>query len=187
MSQVTWRETLTSSIVDGPPLTAASAASCIPTGNKITLPNNFFDRPGKSLRIEAHGRISSLITTPGTARFDVRLGGIVVFDSQAILLDTVAAHINVAWWLEIMLVCRAVGNSTTANLMGVGRWTCEDTLGVPASAPKGVLSAILPWNAAPAAGGGFDSTAANALDLFFTQTVATGSMTVHQYRAIAEN
>ena len=31
----------------------------------------------------------------------------------------------------------------------------------------------------PAVGGGFDNTAANMIDFFFTQTVATGSMTVH--------
>ena len=33
---------------------------------------------------------------------------------------------------------------------------------------------------APAVGTGFNSQAANTLDIFFTQTVATGSMTVHQ-------
>jgi hypothetical protein len=38
-----------------------------------------------------------------------------------------------------------------------------------------------PWNAAPAVGTGFDNTAANTVDVFFTQTVGTGSMTVHQY------
>jgi hypothetical protein len=33
-----------------------------------------------------------VITTPGTARFDLRIGAVVAFDSLAILLDTVAAH-----------------------------------------------------------------------------------------------
>jgi hypothetical protein len=40
---------------------------------------------------------------------------------------------------------------------------------------------------APAVGTGFDNTAANALDVFFTQTVATGSLTVHNYRVDALN
>ena len=35
---------------------------------------------------------------------------------------------------------------------------------------------------APAVGAGMDNTAASALDVFFTQTVATGSMTVHNYQ-----
>lgn len=180
MSMQTWQETIVNSNVDGPTLTAAAAATCIPAASKITLPNNFF-YVGRMLRITASGRISSVITTPGTARFDVRIGAVVAFDSLAILLDSVAAHTNVGWTLNILLTCRAVGSGTSSNLMGQGTWTCEDILGVPATAPKGVLSAILPWNSAPAVGTGFDNTAANTLDLFFTQTAATGSMTVHQY------
>jgi hypothetical protein len=34
---------------------------------------------------------------------------------------------------------------------------------------------------APAVGTGFDTTASQKLDVFFTQTVATGSLTVHNY------
>lgn len=184
MSQQTWVETLITSQVDGPILTAAAAATAIPAAAKITLPNNYFEI-GRSLRITASGKISSLITTPGTARFDVRLGGTVVFDSLAILLDTVAGHTNVGWWLEILLTCRAIG--ATANLMGQGKWTSEDILGVPATAPKGVLTAMLPWNSAPAVGGNFDNGLANTLDLFFTQTVATGSLTVLQYAVESMN
>ena len=180
MSLQTWQETLISAQVDGPTLTAAAAASCIPVHAKITLPNNFF-YIGRMLRIKAAGRISSVITTPGTARFDVRVGAVVAFDSLAILLDTVAAHTTVGWMLEILLTCRAVGASTTTTLWGHGLWTCEDILGVPATAPKGVLSAMLPWNTTPAVGTGFDNTASNTLDMFFTQTASTGSMTVHQY------
>ena len=186
MSLQTWREVLVSGQVDGPTLTAAAAASCIPLHAKITLPNNFF-YIGKSLKITASGRVSTVITTPGTLRFDVRLGSVVAFDSLAMLPDTVAAHTNVGWWLEVLLTCRAVGNGTSTTLMGQGRFTSEDLLGVPATAPKGVLSAMLPWNSAPAVGTGFDNTAANTVDMFFTQTAATGSLTVHQYLVEALN
>lgn len=186
MAEQHWGVPLVNSIVDGPTLTAAAAATCIPPDSKITLPNNYF-RIGKMLQVKASGRISSLITTPGTARFDVRVGGIIAFDSLAILLDTVAAHTTVGWTLDVLLTCRAVGNGTSTNLMGQGTWTSEDILGVPATAPKGVLSAILPWNSAPAVGTGFDNTTANTLDLFFTQTVATGSLTVHQYAVLELN
>ena len=176
----TWVQPLVNATGDGPTLTAAAAATCIQANAKITLPNNYF-YIGKQLKITATGRISSVITTPGTARFDIRIGAVIAFDSLAILLDTVAGHTNVGWKLDILLTCRAVGNGTSTTLMGQGVWTCEDILGVPATAPKGVLSAILPWNSAPAVGTGFDNTALNTLDMFFTQTAATGSMTVHQY------
>lgn len=168
-------------ITDGPVLTAAAAASCIPTPQKITLPNNFF-KIGTRLRITMAGIISSIITTPGTARFDVRIGAVVAFDSLAMLLDSVAAHSNVPWKLVLELRCRAVGAGTVSKLFPVGCiFTCEDLLGVPATAPKGVLSAMLPWNSAPALGTGFDNTAANTLDVYFTQTAATGSLTVNDY------
>jgi len=184
MSLQSWQETLIASQVDGTTLTAAAAASMIPAAAKYTLPANFFSI-GKQLLVKASGRISSLITTPGTARFDIRFGATVVFDSQAILLDTVAAHTTVGWYLELLLTCRAIGAS--ANLMGQGFWMCEDILGVPATAPKGVLSAILPWNTTPAVGTSFDSTASQQVDVFFTQTVATGSLTCHQYSLISLN
>ena len=185
MPSQSWSQVLASSQSDGPALTAAARALALPQQAVFTLPANFFQFVGQQLLVKASGRISSLITTPGTARFDVAFGSNVVADSQAILLDTVAAHTNVGWHLEMLMTCRAVGSS--ANLMFDGTWTCEDILGVPASAPKGVLSAMLPWNAAPAVGANFDSTATQQVGLYFTQTVATGSLTVHQYSLIALN
>ena len=179
----TWTQTLTTAQTDGTALTAAAAASCIPASAKFTLPANFFQNIGQQLLIKASGRISSVITTPGTARFDVRFGANIVADSQAILLDTVAAHTNVGFALEMLLTCRTLG--TAGNLMQSGTFICEDILGVPATAPKGVVTALLPWNAAPAVGANFDTTASQAVDFFFTQTAATGSMTIHQYSLIS--
>lgn len=179
-----FKEVIATAQVDGSTITAAAATSMLPASAKAVIPANTW-AIGKRLSIFASGRISSVITTPGTARFDVRMGATVVFDGLAILLDTVAAHTTVGWTLEIEMTCRAVG--TTGNFFGVGKWTCEDILGVPATAPKGVLTAILPWNTAPAVGANFDTTVSQTLDLFFTQTVATGSCTLHQYQASIQN
>lgn len=174
-------ETLSTLIADGTALTAAARASltqgAVATGFRYTLPGNRL-RVNDVLHLKASGRISSVITTPGTARFDLSFGGTAILDSLAILLDTVAAHTNVGWELEMEATVRQAG--TTANMMWSGKWTCEDILGVPATAPKGVLSAILPWNSAPAVSASFDSTINNLIDLQFTQTAATGSCTLHQ-------
>jgi hypothetical protein len=186
MSRQGWVETLVTAQVDGTVNTAGTAASAIPPAALWTVQPNIL-QVGSAFRIRASGRISSVITTPGTARYDVRFGGVVVFDSQAILLDTVAAHTTVGWDLEINLVCRSIGNGTNATFFGSGKWICEDILGVPAAAPKGVLTAVLPWNTTPAVGPGFNSAQANAVDLFFTQTVGTGSHTVHTYSLEALN
>ena len=185
MSLQSWQETLITSQVDGAAVTAAAATSLLPAAAKYTLPANFFSVIGKQKRVQASGRISSVITTPGTARFDVRFGATVVFDGLAVLLDSVVGHTTVGWILDILLTCRAIG--ATGNLMGQGLWTSEDILGVPATPPKGVLSAILPWNSTPAVGNNFDTTATQQVDLFFTQTAATGSCTCHQYSLISLN
>jgi hypothetical protein len=80
------------------------------------------------------------------------------------------------------LTCRALGSGNTATILGQGRWTSE--AGVGGGASTGLASVfMLPYNTVPVVGAGFDSTIANALDLFFTQTVTTGAMTLHEYLA----
>jgi hypothetical protein len=184
MSLQGWQETLITSQVDGTTLTAAAAASALPAAAKYTLPTNFFSI-GKQLLIKFSGRISSVITTPGTARFSVLFGVTTVFDSQAMLLDTAAAHVTEAFFGEILLTCRAIG--TSANLFGGGFWAADNLKNV-GTMPVGGLIAPLPWSGtAPAVGSNFDSTATQQVDFNFTQTVATGSMTLHQFSLISLN
>lgn len=185
MSRQSWGEVLVESQVDGAARTVAAAATMLPPAAVIPIPAGFFDRIGKQLEIEAYGRISTVITSPGTARFDVRLGGTVVFDSLAIALATADAYVNQGWRLRILLTCRAIG--AAGNLMGQGSWESMNIAGAAATPPKGSLTAMLPWNSAPAVGANFDTTLAQIVDLFFTQTVATGSLTCHQYKLISPN
>jgi hypothetical protein len=187
MGMQTWQEVLVAGIADGPTLTAAAAASCIPTGSRLILPTNYF-YVGKIIRVSLFGRISCVVTTPGTARFDVRLGPsgtIVAYDSGAMNLNIVA-KVSVPFLMEIELTCRAVGSGTASNLMGIGRFQSEAVIASPLPTVGGNGSLLVPTTA-PAVGTGFDNTAANALDVFFTQTAATGSLTVHNYRVDALN
>ena len=184
MSLQTWRETLMTMKASGPTLTAAAAASMLETRAPFTVPPNFFEA-GKKLYIRAAGRISCVVTTPGTARFDVRLGGIVVFDTAALNLNVVA-KVTVPWSLEVDLTCYAAGTGTLANIMGVANFQSEAVVGSPLSS-AGSNGALLAPVGAPTVGAGFNSTASQLLDMFFTQTVATGSFTCHQYELIACN
>lgn len=175
---------------DGTALTAAARASLLQGGaahGVITLPPNYFDFVGKAVRIWASGRVSSVVTTPGTFRFDVNFldsaaVNAIVFDSLAGLLENGEAHTNVGWTLDITLTCRAIG--TTGNLMGQGVFTSTDIEGrfVLGANPVGAISAILPWNSAPAVGANFNTTLSQQVDLRWTQTAATGSVTLHQYQ-----
>lgn len=171
---------ISSSYTDGPTLTAAAAATCVPTYVPTTLPAGYW-QIGRMWRLTARGRISCAVTTPGTARFDLRLGGVVAFDTLAIPLNIVAKT-AVSWWLEVMLTCRAVGSGTSANLMGQGAWFSEANINtaLPATGP-GPGGQMVPYNTAPVVGTGFNSQSALTLDFFFTQTVATGELIVHQF------
>jgi hypothetical protein len=173
-----WIETVATSEVDGPTLVAAAAASMLPAAAKYTFPADTFD-VGKILRITASGRVSTVITTPGSIRFDVRLSNNIVFDSLALVLDGTAAYVNVGWYLELLLTCQSSG-LFTAQFWGAGKFCCTNLAGQPPTPPNGALSSPLPATS-PGLGGTFDSTIPNQLDLFFTQTVATGSFTMHQF------
>jgi len=173
-------QVIISAYSDGPTLTAAAAASALPTYAITSIPAGYF-QVGRLLRLRAHGRISNAVTTPGTARFDVRLGAVTAWDSLAIPLNIVAKT-NVSWFLDVLLTCRSVGTGTSATLFGSGMWLSEANIltALPATGP-GPGGCLVPFNTAPVVGTGFDSTIANAFDFRFTQTVATGSMTMHQF------
>ncbi len=177
--------TLVTADGDGTPNTSGTAASAIPAAAALTLPALYWS-VGKILRVRAAGRISCAVTTPGTARYDIRFAGVKVFDSLAMNLNIVAKT-NVHWFLDVLLTCRAIGSGTSCNFMGQGTWTSEAVIAspLPTVGSSGIFT--LPYNTAPVVGTGCDSTAAMSVDLFFTQTVGTGSHTLHSYVVTAEN
>lgn len=179
-----WIEPYKTAQVDGPTLTAAAAATCLPGQAKFTLPADFFSDIGRTIQIRAAGKISCAVTTPGTARFDIRFistaGTIVVADSLAMPLNVVAKT-NEPWALEWLLTARSVGSGTSATLEQWGRFTSQALIGGQGNAVAGAGSFILPYNTAPGVGNGFDATIAQQVDMFFTQTVGTGSLTLTSY------
>jgi hypothetical protein len=178
MSSNSWNQTLISASIAGTTLTAASAASCIPPAAVFTLPANTL-KVGDKISILASGIISCAVTTPGTARFDFRVGSAVVWDSGALNLNIVAKS-NVPWFLKVELTVRSIGNGTVATILGQGTWESEAVIGSPLPTVGGCGTQNVPVGSV-AVGTGFNSTVSNTLDLFFTQTVATGSMTLQQY------
>lgn len=176
MSLQTWGETLISAQVDGTPLnTSTTATSILPPAARFTLPANFFSI-GKILRVWATGRISTT-TGPPTITLDVRFGSTVVFNGAAV--TTVASLTNKSWEMTALLTCRAIGNGTNANLLGMGKLTSAIVVG---SSGGNANTAMLPDNT-PAVGTGFDSTAAQQVDLFATWSAssASNSIQLHQF------
>jgi hypothetical protein len=186
MSLQTWNETLLAAIADSTALTASTTpTSIIPTAAKFTLPANFF-YVGRRIRVRAHGRVSNIVTTPGTLTIDLRFGAVVVANGGTMALNIVAKT-NVPWVLEWDLTCRAIGSGTSANMMHQGRWYSESVIGAPLPSAGGVPCHMLP-NATPAVGTGFDSTTTQAVDLFGTWSLNNAnSILTHQYELIALN
>jgi hypothetical protein len=183
MGMQTWQETLVVGVTDGPALTAAARASCIPVANRIVLPNSFF-YVGRIIKIMLGGRISCAVTTPGTCRFDVCMGAAgttIVYDTGALNLNIVAKT-TVPIYFEAKLVCRAIGTGTTTTFFPMNSYVVSEAIvGSPLPTVGGNGGLLAPVGA-PAVGAGMDNTAASALDVFFTQTVATGSFTCHTYQ-----
>ncbi len=185
MASQSWQQTLVSLTQDGTALTAAARASLTQgnaTGARITLPNNVFT-VGSMIKITAQGRISCAVTTPGTARFDVAFNTTANGDSGALNLNIVAKT-NVPWWLEMVGTVRSIGSGTAATIFWFGSFQSEAVIASPLPTVGGNGSLLFTHGGvgATAVGAGFDSTAALPLDLYFTQTVATGSITLQQYK-----
>ncbi len=180
MSMQTWQETLATGQTDGTALTASvTPTSILHATSKPTFPIGYFSRVGMVIRVKAAGRISNIVTTPGTLTLDLRLGAVIIANGGAMALNVVAKS-NVPWWLDWTLTLRAVGAGVNANFMHQGVWSSESVIGSPLPSAGGAGSHMLP-NAAPAVGTSFDANLAAALDLFATWSLSNAnSIQVHQ-------
>lgn len=181
MTTIGYREVIqTSQEGDGTALTTSTTPTSILHPSDVYLfPGNLLKR-GSKLVITAHGRVSNIVTTPGTLTLDVRFGSVVAANGGAMALNIVAKT-NVPWLLRWELKCRSTGSGTQATMMHQGTWTSESVIGSPTPAAGGAGTHMLP-NATPAVGTGFSSVANFAIDLFATWSLNNAnSITVHDY------
>jgi hypothetical protein len=178
--QYAWNGTLFTMHAAGPTLTAAAAASMLVAASPLAGQNRGLIqggtlKEGDMLRFKARGIISCAVTTPGTARFDLRMGAVIIHDSGALNLNIVAKA-NVPWTYECDIAVRAIGATTAANVWSQGEFKSEAVIAspLPAAGGNGMLQTPV---SGLAVSSGFDSLVNNVFDAFFTQTVATGSLT----------
>src|SRR5271163_1297691 len=149
MAQGFWN-TLTTLQAPGTALTAAARASMtqgtVATAARYTLPANAIKVAGDMLKLEARGIISCVITTPGTARFDLNFGGTALFDTQAMPLNIVA-RTSVTWRLEMLATCTVPG--ATSSWVWDGEWISEafvNTALQSSAAGPGPGGTRIPWS-----------------------------------------
>ena len=175
-----FRERILEVTEDGTALAnSTTATSILAAARKIaTLPAGYFDELGKRICFEFSGRISTVVTTPGTLMLALRLGSIDVFSSGAMSLNT-TAQTNTHWSLKGELVARALGTGTATTLFPKGcRFRSHAVIGSSGPTAGGAGTHMLPYNTAPAVGSGFDNSVSQLIDLYATWSVANASNSI---------
>lgn len=175
-----FRERILEVTEDGTALAnSTTATSILAAARKIaTLPAGYFDELGKRICFEFSGRISTVVTTPGTLTLALRLGSIDVFSSGAMSLNT-TAQTNTHWSLKGELVARALGTGTATTLFPKGcRFRSHAVIGSSGPTAGGAGTHMLPYNTAPAVGSGFDNSISQLIDLYATWSVANASNSI---------
>jgi hypothetical protein len=189
MSLQTWQETLVTATAAGTLFnTYTTAKTVLPTGCLVTLPANWW-YVGRAIRVTVQGGISNIVTTPGTITMQVNMGAIAAYSTGAVQLNA-TAHTTLPFELVATLTCRAVGASTSANLMGIGHLRGVMFTKTAAQVDQvNIGDSIMVPATAPAVGAGFDSTAAQTLDFFagFSISNAGNGIQVHNYLVEALN
>jgi hypothetical protein len=177
-----YQSTLIEAQSDGTAVTATAEGSLPPAVAKILLPSGYINRVGKRFQIRASGRVSNIVTTPGTLTLKFKLGptaNIAVATSSAIQLNALAKT-NVPWILEAFITVRSIGSGAAATLFANGTWSSESVVGSPVPGSGGAGSAM--WQAsAPAVGTGFDSSIANQIDLTAQFSLTGNSIQLHTF------
>jgi hypothetical protein len=171
--------TLINQQVDGTALTnTTTATSLLPTQAKYTLAPNWDFNVGSKLKIVAGGRMSTVVTTPGTLTFEVRFGTTVVVFSGGAMALNVVAKTNVTWELNAELTVRAIATGVNSTIYGRGKFMSEAVIGSPVPGTGGSGLLLLPATS-PGVGSSFDnSLTTNTVDLYATWSVANASNSI---------
>lgn len=186
MSNQTWVEAVAAGLADGTAYTASiTATTIIPAAAKATIPAGTMSI-GKTYRVTARGRITTVVTTPGTLTLDLRFGSVIISAFGAMTLN-VNAQTAATWDFEGLVTVRAIGQTTTANAICTGKFTSRAVVGSAAVGSGGAGVLMLP-DTTPAVGTGFDSTAAQTVDMFATWSINNAnSIQTHQFIVEALN
>jgi hypothetical protein len=156
-------------VVNPAAVTLATTAKALYTASQFpTLGGNYFNYPGKKLRIRLFGQITTA-ATPGNGSFNVYYGS--GADATGVLLMTgtpvalTAAQTNLAWEAEVIVTCITTGSTGTLKCSGHARFN----VGVIAS----TLQPIMLPASAPAVSGACDLTAANIISVQYLRSGAT--------------
>ena len=165
------------SIADETAVTLAATYKAMMPAARYNLGPQFFNRPGRRLRIRAFGKITTGLT-PGNGQIGILFGtgadanGVNVVQSATFAL--LASQTNLSWNTEIYVTARTLG--ATGTLFGTG--IIEFNFGVVAATLQPIL---IPASAAVVSGA-CDLTASLIPSLQFLRSGSTAeTITVQDY------
>lgn len=189
MSRQSWMEVLAVQRAAGTLFNTYTAAKSVINPDALWgMPANYLE-PGKQIVARVSGALSNIVTTPGTINFQLKIGGVAVFDTGAMQLNA-TAHTLLPFYLEMLMTCRSIGSGTAATMIGLAQASGKmftATAGQTDSAQD--MPTLLAPATAPAPGTGFDSTVAAIIDLWagFSISNAGNGIQIHQYSLAALN
>jgi hypothetical protein len=143
---------------------------------------------GRQLLLRATGRVSNIVTTPGT--LTLRLNDVATVQNLAVggaMALNAAAKTNVAWWLDWLLTVRTNDLSSGITFMHQGRWMSESVVGAAA----GTAGTIMLPASTPVVGTGYSdpASALTTLDLTaqFSIANAGNAIRMHQLSLVTLN
>lgn len=157
----------------------------LPVGTLVTLPANWW-YIGRAVRITVQGGIGTLVTTPGTITLQHNIGAVAAFSTGALQLNA-TAHTNLPFEMVSILRCVSIGSGTSATLLGMSHVRGIMFTRTAAQIDQvNIGDSMLAPITAPAAGTGFDSTAAGTLDFFAGFSISNAANTIQIYNYIVE-
>lgn len=158
--------------IQGPNLTASTTRTSLlavaaGAAGKPTIPCQWWDYVGKMMKVVVAGRLSNIVTTPGTLTLDMTFAAVQVWNSGAIQLSAVA-HTTLPFLLELWLTCRSIGGGTAATVMAAGRMQSQCIIPAIGVVDAGSHNCLNVPNVTPVVSTGFDSTILNQIDIFGT-------------------
>jgi hypothetical protein len=181
----TWVGIMAVMRTDGGSLSGSVAeTSILPVADRWILPALSLDI-GRALRLTLFGRLSNIITTPGTIQIRMKFGSVAVWDSGTMQMST-TAHTTVPFWFQALSICRSIGNSTNATMFSQG-FAHSQALSLTAVADSTTTPAnLLAPNSTPAVSSGFDSTVDNTVDVTAQFSVNNGGNLIQVHGGLIE-
>ena len=171
MSTQSWEECVFISLAASTAVTGTGETIVVPD---ITLPANYM-YPGRVLKARIAGKISNIITTPGTVTLRARWGGVAgtVLAASDAIAQNIIAQTDDSWEVEYYIVCQTAGAAGSFLTSG------KAVLGNIIAAQAG--QTVLIPSASNAAVGSLDTTAATAISFTLKFSLGGNSATALSY------